>query len=76
MSEVIEINEVSEPAEETASLKTFLADCREIGKLAKLRGRTIAEIYREICAPTVRAELRDEMTRQAAELSELGTPGE
>lgn len=67
----IEVNEpVKDPADETTTQKIFTSDCREIGKLARLRGKTIQQVYRDICAPIVRAELREEMQRQAAELGD------
>ena len=50
------------------SQRVFLEDAAVMGKLASLRGKTIAEIYREICAPVVRDALRAESQSLANDL--------
>ena len=55
-------------APQWSTLRVELDDATEMAKLAKLEGGTIAEVYREVCAPVVRERLR----ARAAELAAKG----
>lgn len=61
---------------EYGTLRTFLEDSRDISKLVKLRGRgeNAADVYRELCAPVIRAAVRELLQKQLEE-HDLGEAG-
>jgi len=58
----------AKPDPEYTTFRVFADDGEDISDLARLSGKTIAELYREVCAPLIRARRLKELEEQLKRL--------
>lgn len=54
----------------TTTLRVYDRDGEELADLARLRGVTVAELYRDVLAPLVRQALKRDMQERIKKLSD------